>query len=106
MPYCGLSETTTKVRSSLKNREWPGSGCEADVNWYTRVYLKGNNQPRPGMANEGALLVYCPIISLTYIYEESYVMRHENSLSHRVVAGRTCGVEHLESRKNFAVAID
>ena len=51
-------------------------------------------------------LVYCPIISLTYIYEESYVMQHENSLSHRVVAGRTCGVEDLESRKNFAVAID
>jgi hypothetical protein len=52
------------------------------------------------------VLVLCPIISLTYIYDASYVMRHENSLSHRIVSGRTCGVEHLDSRKNFAVAID
>jgi len=51
-------------------------------------------------------LVYCPIISLTYIYDESYIIRHENSLSHRVVRGRTYGVEHLESRKKFAVALD
>ena len=53
-----------------------------------------------------AQLVYCPIISLTYIYDESYIIRHENSLSHRVVRGRTYGVEHLESRKKFAVALD
>src|SRR6266545_4040397 len=33
-------------------------------------------------------------------------MPHENSLSHRVVPGRTCGVEHMESGKKFAVAID
>src|SRR5688572_13833399 len=37
---------------------------------------------------------------------KGYVMRHENSFSDRVVPGRTCGVEHLESRKKFAVAID
>src|SRR5438093_5970304 len=51
-------------------------------------------------------LVYCPIISLTYIYNESYLMRHENSLSHRVVPGRTCGVEHMDSQTKFTVAID
>src|SRR5207247_9156753 len=33
-------------------------------------------------------------------------MRYENSLSHRVVRGRTCGVEHMDSRKQFAVAVD
>src|SRR3989454_1788048 len=33
-------------------------------------------------------------------------MRYENSLSHRVVPGRTCGVEHMDSRKKFAVAVD
>ena len=35
------------------------------------------------------LLVYCPIIILTYIYDGSYLIRYENSVSHPVVPGRT-----------------
>src|SRR6266540_1050405 len=86
------SEAATHIELSLK-----GDGYS--------VFRDRTSLP-PGESFDARILVYCPIISLTYIYDESYLMPHENSLSHRVVPGRTCGVEHMESGKKFAVAID
>jgi hypothetical protein len=41
------------------------------------------NEALGGACQTGGL-VYCPIISLTYIYDERYVMRHEDSIMTKI----------------------